>query len=245
MKPSTTYEWGCEICGKVFTRKERLLVHMTSHMNGGEEEIAQRKAEMGFESNSQSSMSSLSQQQLDNVRVKYENKSANSLLKQPSLLKQSLQRKPSQSAENDEKPLHKADSDESFDMDGEEQSHFNEQDDEEEQQNYSCDLCDQECKSAKELRQHVKSHIESIGGQAEESNMDDEQYDDGDGSEEEEEAENDDGVEDHYEVDDGVDDEMDEEEMVEEGDMVEEDFEDDEVSKRECCIEQISTHFEY
>lgn len=23
MKPSTTYEWGCEICGKVFTRKER------------------------------------------------------------------------------------------------------------------------------------------------------------------------------------------------------------------------------
>ncbi|XP_055304076.1 zinc finger protein hangover [Sitodiplosis mosellana] len=229
MKPSTTYEWGCEICGKVFTRKERLLVHMTSHMNGGEEEIAQRKAEMGFESNSQSSMSSLSQ--LDSVR-KYESKS---LLKQPSLLKQSLQGKPSQSAENDDGKLHKADSDGSMDLDGEEPSNFNEQDDEEEEQSYSCDLCDQECKSAKELRQHVKSHIESIGGQAEESNIDDEQYDDGDGSEV---AENDDGIEDHYEVDDGIDEEMGEEEMVEEGDMVEEDFEDDEVDEGEPAEER-------
>lgn len=26
MKPSTTYEWGCEICGKVFTRKERFVL---------------------------------------------------------------------------------------------------------------------------------------------------------------------------------------------------------------------------
>lgn len=34
MRPSTTFEWGCEICGKVFTRKERLLQHMATHLTG-------------------------------------------------------------------------------------------------------------------------------------------------------------------------------------------------------------------
>lgn len=32
-KPTPTFEWRCEICGKVFTRKERLLQHMISHIN--------------------------------------------------------------------------------------------------------------------------------------------------------------------------------------------------------------------
>ncbi|XP_055681183.1 zinc finger protein hangover [Lutzomyia longipalpis] len=32
-KPSTTFEWNCEICGKMFTRKERLLQHMITHLN--------------------------------------------------------------------------------------------------------------------------------------------------------------------------------------------------------------------
>lgn len=32
-KPSQTFEWCCEICGKAFTRKERLLQHMISHLN--------------------------------------------------------------------------------------------------------------------------------------------------------------------------------------------------------------------
>lgn len=33
IKPSTTFEWNCEICGKMFTRKERLLQHMITHLN--------------------------------------------------------------------------------------------------------------------------------------------------------------------------------------------------------------------
>lgn len=234
MKPSTTYEWGCEICGKVFTRKERLLVHMTSHMNGGEEEINQRKAEMGFESNSQSSMSSLSQQQSNEAtslrKTSPESKSTASvsLLKQPSLLKQSLQGKATQSIQNEVKLSKKTESVESLDLD----EHSNEFEPEDEQNN-SCGLCDLFFKSAKELKQHVKSHIESIGGQADESNMDDEQYEDGEDGEEDDDDGDDGGneasdIEDHYEIDEGVEEEMGEEE----GDMVEEDFEDD-VSKRE------------
>lgn len=35
-KPSTTFEWNCEICGKMFTRKERLLQHMITHLNSHE-----------------------------------------------------------------------------------------------------------------------------------------------------------------------------------------------------------------
>lgn len=35
-KPSKTFEWCCEICGKAFTRKERLLQHMISHLNVNE-----------------------------------------------------------------------------------------------------------------------------------------------------------------------------------------------------------------
>ncbi|XP_031629010.1 zinc finger protein hangover-like isoform X2 [Contarinia nasturtii] len=234
MKPSTTYEWGCEICGKVFTRKERLLVHMTSHMNGGEEEINQRKAEMGFESNSQSSMSSLSQQQSNEAtslrKISGETKSSSSvsLLKQPSLLKQSLQGKTTPSIQNEVKLPLKTESVESLDLDYENSNSY----EQEEEQNNSCGLCDLFFKSAKELKQHVKSHIESIGGQPEESNLD--EYDEGD---DEEEDGHDDGngnsdIEDHYEIDEGV--EGVEEEMgEEEADMVEEDFEDDDVDEDE------------
>lgn len=35
MRPSTTFEWACEICGKSFTRKERLLQHMHTHLSSG------------------------------------------------------------------------------------------------------------------------------------------------------------------------------------------------------------------
>lgn len=35
-KPSSTFEWNCEICGKMFTRKERLLQHMITHLNSHE-----------------------------------------------------------------------------------------------------------------------------------------------------------------------------------------------------------------
>lgn len=205
----------------------RLLVHMTSHNSSQEEEMNQGRSEMGFESNSQSSMSSLSQQQSqepNSLRNTVQNTSGEaaksvSLLKQPSLLKQSLQGKTqkyqqSSSSSSIEKLRGDADSDDSLDSD-EEQSNSNEPGDE---QSYSCDLCDLFFKSAKELRQHVKSHIESFSSaQIEETNLeDDDQF--------EEDQEQDD----HYEND--MDEENGEEEIGEE-EMVEEDFE-DEVSER-------------
>lgn len=161
---------------------------MTSHMNGQEEDINQRKAEsIGFESNSQSSMSSLSQQHLqEHQRNTTEDvKPSISLLKQPSLLKQSLQGKSNQPQQQqkqqqeqspvvkEEKSRESSDSDDdSSDSDGEQSN--NEMENE---PNYPCDLCDLFFKSTTELRQHVKSHIESIGGAPiEESNDDNEYY---------------------------------------------------------------------
>lgn len=158
---------------------------MSSHQD---EETNQRKGEIGFESNSQSSMSSLSQQHLQETSSQRNNeqdttedvKPPVSLLKQPSLLKQSLQAKPNQQQQqqqrsilNDIKSSDSTDSDNSSDSD-EEQSNSNGM---ESEPNYSCDLCDLFFKSATELRQHVKSHIESVGGgPAEESNDDNEYY---------------------------------------------------------------------
>lgn len=165
---------------------------MTSHMNGQEEEINQRKAELGFESNSQSSMSSLSQQHLqDTSRNATEDvKPSISLLKQPSLFKQSLQGKSNQQQEEEdeeeeddedepslavkkEKSFENSNSDDdSSDSDGEQSNNGMEG-----EQSYPCDLCDLFFKSTTELRQHVKSHIESIGGgPIEESNDDNEYY---------------------------------------------------------------------
>lgn len=173
----------------------RLLVHMTSHQ---EEEMNQRKAEIGFESNSQSSMSSLSHSQphsqesssKQNIQeiTTEDVKPSMSLLKQPSLLKQSLQGKSSQqqnqqesqqqqqqqrSIPNDNKTHESSESDNASDSD-EERSNSNEMEDE---PSYPCDLCELFFKSTTELRQHVKSHIESIGGGSiEESNDDNEEY---------------------------------------------------------------------
>lgn len=160
---------------------------MTSHMNGQEEEINQRKAEMGFESNSQSSMSSLSQQhsQETSRNATEDVKPSMSLLKQPSLLKQSLQGISNQQqqqeqeahepslAVKEEKSFNSSNSDDgSSDSDGEQSNNGME-----DEQNYPCDLCDLFFKSTTELRQHVKSHIESIGGGSiEESNDDNEYY---------------------------------------------------------------------
>lgn len=169
MKPSTTYEWGCEICGKVFTRKERLLVHMTSHMSGKEEDVTQPRMD-DFESNSQSSMSSHSlshhskSQDMGEMSLKgaipkmAQDRGSISLLKQPSLLKSSIQQMQPQETSSDEyddiDDIHDErslpDDSNSADVAGEQDS-------------YPCDLCQVYFNTQKELREHIKSHIESGG----------------------------------------------------------------------------------
>lgn len=183
---------GCEICGKVFTRKERLLVHMTSHMSGKEEDIIQKRTEMGFESNSQSSMSSHShshshsqqmhsQHSLDSTTLRNalqkttsDSKPSVSLLKQQqSLLKSAVQ----SSNSNKSVEIKTNDSNESIEDDMDDEN-SNEPTGE---QTHPCDLCQAIFETSKELRQHIKSHFEGEGlGQnvAEtESNADDSQYD--------------------------------------------------------------------
>lgn len=200
MKPSTTFEWGCEICGKVFTRKERLLVHMLSHMNGKEEEINQRRAEMGFESNSQSSMSSHSQSQpmrsqlsadSSNLRnalqkVAADSKASVSLLKQQSLLKQAMPSKqPPIKISESQNTSRTTDESIKMDMDDDDDDNSNSN---EPSQNHPCDLCQAIFETAKELRQHIKSHFEGEGISHNEvaeteSNADDSQYDEDDENE--------------------------------------------------------------
>lgn len=172
MKPSTTYEWGCDICGKIFTRKERLLVHMLSHMSNEEEKLAARKSD-GFESNSQSSMSSQSQshqsrsqQSMDsnNVKIEAGEKTTISLLKQPqSLLKQQTTQNSSlivpKSEKNEEKKIiMKLSIPTKVDFDADDSNSSNERADQP-----TCDICQGQFKSEHELRQHIKTHIHEKG----------------------------------------------------------------------------------
>lgn len=201
MKPSKTYEWGCEICGKVFTRKERLLVHMTSHMSGKEEDVAQNSKMEGFESNSQSSMSSHSlsyqskpQQSMESTLKSTLQKSTNekptisllqpSLLKQPIKVDQQQQQNQSFDEDNDIKPKVR------FDIDNDDSDSKDAID----EQSHSCVICQEYFTSAKDLKEHIKSHIESSVSASQnedefESNADDSQFDEDDDGENEQDME--------------------------------------------------------
>lgn len=234
MKPSTTYEWGCEICGKIFTRKERLLVHMLAHLNSKEEDMSQhsneRLGELGFESNSQSSMSSQSHSMqshdsnnlkaaLQKAAVAASNaKQSVSLLKQPSLLLQQKQQQlqkqqqeqqlQKQQQENANKSESNSDREQSNDQTDAEPTH-------------SCDLCQLFFRNAKELRAHVIGHIngpESSTAAAADTSAASQEYDE-------------------YDDDDG--DEMDEnaEEHVEEQEAEEGDYDEDEDGEGEYASE--------
>lgn len=183
MKPSTTFEWGCEICGKVFTRKERLLAHMVGHLNGKEDDgsvhsAGQQSGEMG---DSRSSISSQSQSQ--------QSQESSSVLQQK--LQQQMQHrqkqmlKHQQQQQERQRPVHQVGDEPQLQPDYEDDDEMDEEEDEDEdavgmnadddedddfnndqkslseksQPAYSCDLCQVFFHTAKELRRHVTSHI--------------------------------------------------------------------------------------
>lgn len=222
MKPSQTYEWGCEICGKIFTRKERLLVHMLVHMTGRDESASQHsgdpQSELGFESNSQSSISSQShsQQSHDSSNLKaalqrqVNAKQSVSLLKQSPLLTQPQGQKHTSEQESQ-------DQEESNDAVDPAPS-------------YSCDLCQVFFHTAKELGRHVTSHI--INGP--ETNSDSQEQ----RSQQQQHEEDEDDVQDNEDADDDEedeeeDDEEDDEEQTAAEQQIDEEYEDDEADENE------------
>lgn len=61
VKPSSTFEWGCECCGKMFTRKERLLQHMITHLNDNFDDVNGLVQNQDENSNSQNENSRFSE----------------------------------------------------------------------------------------------------------------------------------------------------------------------------------------
>lgn len=179
MKPSTTFEWGCEICGKVFTRKERLLAHMVGHLNGKEDDnsvhsAGQHSGEMG-DSRSSISSQSQSQQSQESSSILQQKLQQQLHHRQKQMLKQQSQRQRPVHQVGDEpqlQPDYEDDDEMDEDEDEEEEADgMNAEDDEDDFNNdqkslseksqpaYSCDLCQVFFHTAKELRRHVTSHI--------------------------------------------------------------------------------------
>lgn len=169
MKPSTTFEWGCEICGKVFTRKERLLAHMIVHLSGKDElsvHSGDQNSEIGGEGNSRSSMSSQSQshQSLEGMRNRQERAAARA--KDNNHSQDESMKQDDDDADRDEEEEDEVEDEEMQEEEQDETEQPNDDDDEypntEAQQSeaaYSCDLCQVFFRTAKELRRHVTSHI--------------------------------------------------------------------------------------
>lgn len=159
-KPSSTFEWACEICGKMFTRKERLLQHMITHLNSKEfdedgnlnpnyensMDVSQEGSEQNFESNSQSSMSSaysngVKQQKLQNEdEIKIQNQNI---------------------IEDEEDDDEEDEEEEEFDELQLEPEIYIEPELEikSEALELACELCQKIFTNTKDLRRHVASHI--------------------------------------------------------------------------------------
>lgn len=236
MKPSTTYEWGCEICGKIFTRKERLLVHMLAHLNSKEEDLSQhsneRLGELGFESNSQSSMSSQSHSMQshdsNNLKAALQKaaaaapKQSVSLLKQPSLLLQQKQQQLQQQLQKQQQQ-HQQQQKENANKSEPNSDHEQSNDQTDAEPTHSCDLCQLFFETAKELRAHVIGHIngpESGATSAADTSGAHQEYDDYD-------EDDDDGGEDDGAEDDGGEIEEHAEEQAEEQDAEEGEYDED------------------
>lgn len=172
-KPSTTFEWGCEICGKMFTRKERLLQHMITHLSSREFDddgvlIVNRTGDMNFESNSQTSSQSSLQSSINNHLNMIDEE------ERQRELDGEMDEEDEMDDEMDEDLLKRMNNDilmEGDEVDDDEEEEDDDDDDDDEimideldnvehsNQTLACELCQMNFKTTTELRRHVANHI--------------------------------------------------------------------------------------
>uniref|UniRef100_A0A1B0DL91 C2H2-type domain-containing protein n=1 Tax=Phlebotomus papatasi TaxID=29031 RepID=A0A1B0DL91_PHLPP len=134
-KPSTTFEWNCEICGKMFTRKERLLQHMITHLNNTgdrpEDDIEEVEDDEDDQENSSESQSRGVKEE-ETTSVVEEEVVAEEVVSEEVMAEERNSESSPEMSENEEK---------------------------EEGEKHSCDLCQVFFKTSTELRRHVTSHF--------------------------------------------------------------------------------------
>lgn len=133
-KPSTTFEWNCEICGKMFTRKERLLQHMITHLNNTgdrpEDDIEEVEDDEDDQENSSESQSREVKE--ETTSVVGEEVVAEEVVSEEVMAEERNSESSPEMSENEER---------------------------EEGEKHSCDLCQVFFKTSTELRRHVTSHF--------------------------------------------------------------------------------------
>ncbi|XP_062701936.1 zinc finger protein hangover isoform X2 [Aedes albopictus] len=136
-KPSQTFEWNCEICGKAFTRKERLLQHMVSHLNA-----------------TNAAGSHESQQVTSSVEIKTEDDEVEDADGDDDNVIEA------EFIDNEDDDEEEDNLNESSDSNDEDDSNNEmETDDKKNIKQYFCELCQVPFNSAELLRQHVSEHF--------------------------------------------------------------------------------------
>lgn len=161
-KPSQTFEWSCEICAKAFTRKERLLQHMISHLNEKEYESGtstgisteDSKHHVNGESNVASNLDKSQQQVTSSVEIKMEDDEVEDGDDDQHVVGAEILDNEDDDDDEDEDPN---DSNDSNDED--ESENDTEIDDTKQTKQYFCELCQVPFGSAELLRQHVSEHF--------------------------------------------------------------------------------------
>lgn len=185
---STNYEWNCEICAKNFTRKERLLQHMLSHLNDREmdpEILAKHQARVAA-----GEIPEHAEEEPQDYKLEVENE-------QVLVYENQEQENDEEDLENDQDDLENdqedLDNDQDIDNEDDEQELESDPDSDEEdqvkQEGVNCGLCHLVFKNSHELRAHVSEHFLNGGVESKpvkpsqdeaEENVEDEEEDDDD-----------------------------------------------------------------
>ncbi|XP_055624635.1 zinc finger protein hangover-like isoform X2 [Toxorhynchites rutilus septentrionalis] len=157
-KPSKDLEWCCEICGKVFTRKERLLQHIASHVISKDHDDADVDVDPVSDMDGRNMFHDIDEQK-GSIRVRKDFQSNHAVEIKPDEIF---------IREVEEEEIH--DSEDEIDDDEEEELDENDEEDyerttndAEKKEQHSCELCQVHFGSANALRQHVTEHFVNGG----------------------------------------------------------------------------------